>query len=261
MEQTTVIKVGTNTLIERRDDGSERLDAASFRRIGRQVLQLREAGTGVVIVSSAAITAGMVATGLTTRPDMQTEMPELQRLASIGWRHVLNAWDGALPGATIGELLLTQRELDFQHERDEVLGVTHTLLHHGDIAIANENDAITHEEIAFGDNDRLAATFAARLNRSALFGRVSLVVLSDVHGVYRDVRDPTSVISEIHDIAQYTHLANGTTKPGATGGMTTKFAAARIARDNGVPMYIAHGRTDSAIQRTLDGEIGTSFTA
>lgn len=261
MENTVVIKVGTNTLIERCADGSERLDTASFRRIGRQVLQLREAGSGVVLVSSAAITAGMVHTGLATRPDKTTQMPELQRLASIGWRHVLNAWDDSLPGATVGELLLTEHELDMKHEREEAVRVTHALLSHSDVAVANENDAVRHEQISYGDNDTLAATLATRLGRSTLFGTVRLVVLSDVHGVYRDRHDPSTVISEIDDIAAYSHLAAGTSQPHATGGMTTKFEAARIATKSGVDMYIAHGRTENAIQRVLNGEIGTRFPA
>lgn len=255
-----VLKIGTNTLIEKSADGSERLDKASFERIGRQVLALQEIGQSVVIVSSGAITAGMV--GLSSRPRKDTEMTELQRLASIGWRHVLNAWDGALVNRTIGELLLTQRELGLSYERDEALRVTHALLRHGDVAVANENDAITHKEIAFGDNDTLAATFAAQIGRSSLFGNnVRLVLLSDIDGVYADVNDTSSVISSIDDISRYSHFAKDTTKQNGTGGMVTKFSAARIANENGVDMWIANGRADNVIERTLSGEIGTHFLA
>lgn len=260
IDNVLILKVGTNTLIEKQADSSEKLDTASFERIGKQVLALQEQGQHVIIVSSAAITAGMVEAGMSIRPQKATEMAKLQRLASIGWRHVLNEWDAALGRSHIGELLLTKRELAMDEERDEVLRVTHTLLSYGDVAIANENDAITHQEIAFGDNDTLAATFAAQIGRSILFGsNVRLMLLSDIDGVYADIEDAGSVIRRIDNIDEYAHLAGGTNGEYGTGGMITKFAAARIATASGVDMWIANGRAEQVIERALAGEIGTHF--
>ncbi len=257
-----VLKVGTNTLIEKQADGSERLDTDSFERIGRQVLALKEQGRHVVIVSSAAITAGMVETGLQSRPSKDTEMPELQRLASIGWRLVLNSWGEALQPSHIGELLLTRHELELDSERDEVLRVTHALCGHGDTPVANENDVIAHQEIAFGDNDTLSALFAAQIGYSALFGdNVRLMILSDVDGVYEDVNDPGSVIRRIENIDEIEHLALGTRHENGTGGMTTKIGAARIAMPAGIDTWVANGRAENAIERALGGEIGTHFVA
>lgn len=259
IDNVLVIKVGTNTLVEKSATGSEQLDEASFRRLGGQILDLQDSGQNVVVVSSAAITAGMVELGLESR---STEISELQRLASIGWRHVLNAWDDALDNRTIGELLLTQRELGFSCERQEALRLTHTLLKYGDLAIANENDAITHKEIAFGDNDTLAATYAAQIGRSLLFGdNVRLVLLSDINGVYEDIGDSDSVIAEITDIDRYQYLAKDSSSQNSTGGMVTKFEAARIANSNGVDMWIANGHMENAIELALSGEIGTHFVA
>lgn len=262
IDNILVLKVGTNTLIRKDVNGSERLDKSSFERIGRQVLALQEKGQSVIIVSSAAITAGMIVAGLGSRPRKNNEMIELQRLASIGWRHILNAWDSALGGKNIGELLLTRRELGMKSEREEVLQVTHTLLKHGDVVIVNENDAISHEEIAFGDNDTLAATFAAGIASSCLFGsNIGLVLLSDIDGVYADLSDSSSVIPHIDDISHYSHLAKGTSQVNGTGGMTSKFQAANIAVNNGVDMWIANGRAANAIARTINGEIGTHFVS
>ncbi len=262
IDNVLVIKIGTNTLIEKQTDGSERLDINSFRRIGKQVLELQENGHNVVLVSSGAVTAGMVEVGLKSRPRKETEMSELQRLASIGWRHVLNSWSDALGDKAIGELLLTQRELGLGSERTEALRVTHTLLKHRDIVVANENDAITHQEIAFGDNDTLAATFAAQIGRSSLFGNnVKLILLSDVDGVYANIDDHSSVIKIIDDLSQYKHLAQDAIHHNGTGGMVTKFLAAEIAKASGIDMWIANGRADDSIRRTLSGEIGTHFVA
>ncbi len=260
IDNVLLVKVGTNTLTEKCRDGSERLDIRSFARISKQIINLQKGGMNIAIISSAAITAGMVATGLKKRPSKEQDMVNLQRLASIGWRPVLNAWDRELQTLTVGELLLTHAELDLNSERSEVLQVTHELMKQGDIVIANENDAISHIEIAFGDNDKLAATFAAKIGQSALFGsNIRLVLLSDIDGVYADINDRNSVINTIYDIDAYDHCVRDTDKEGGTGGMLTKFDAARIAMSAGVEMWIANGRTENAIARALSGEIGTRF--
>lgn len=256
IEDVLVVKVGTNTLLEKLGDESERLDTESFRRIGRQVLALHDRGTQIILVTSGAITAGSVATGESRHGK---SVPELQRLAAIGWRHILNAWADALEGATTSSVLLTQHELSLSNERTELLAVTHTMLSRGDIVIANENDAIAHEEIAFGDNDTLGATYAAHLRHLALFGKVGYVILSDVNGVYEDKNDASTLIRVIDDIDRYEYLAGGTMSANGTGGMKTKFMAGRIARAGGVPMWITHGRSDNAIAGAIAGELGTAF--
>lgn len=258
-ENIVIVKVGTSTLttIEK---WAPALDKESFSNVGRQLLELDKQGHRPLIVSSAAITAGMVATSRLRRPS-PSRMPELQRLASIGWRHILNEWDAALPGKNIGGLLLTKNELDMPHERDEVLHVTERLFANNEIPIVNENDAITHDEIAYGDNDTLAATFAAKIAQSDLFAQeVKLVLLSDVDGVYEDFKDSSSVIPRIDDIDKYIHVAGDSHSNNGSGGMRTKFDAAKIATEAGVEMWIANGRAENAIARTIRGEIGTQFT-
>ncbi len=43
--------------------------------------------------------------------------------------------------------------------------------------------------------------------------------------------------------------------------MATKFDAAEIAAKARVDTYVANGRADNALARTLSGEIGTHFIA
>lgn len=256
IDNVLVIKIGTSTLIET-VDGSEQIDTESFRRIRQQVIELQNKDTHVILVSSGAITAGMVAVGQRTRPE---QMRELQRLASIGWRHVLNAWDDALENRQTGGILLTGHDMVVRGERNEVLRVTHTMLKHGDVVIVNENDVTSHEQIAFGDNDTLSATYASHIARSSLFGnRVRLVLLTDVDGLYKDAADQDSLISTVDDPRQYRHLAGVAGSENGTGGMQTKFDAYDICYDADINMWIANGRTENAIQRALDHEIGTHF--
>lgn len=257
LDNILIIKVGTSTITTE----DNHLDSASFENISQQVTTLELNGYRPILVTSAGITAGMAATGMVERPSKTTDMPGLQRLASIGWRLVLNEYAKAMPHKTTGGLLLTKNELSMPTERDEALMVVHEMLTHHDIPIVNENDAITHEEIAYGDNDTLAATLAAKISRSRLFGNsVKLVLLSDVDGVYENVNDPTTLIREIIDIDTYSQLSGETGSPNGTGGMRTKKEAARIAITSGVEMWIANGRTENAIQRALNGDTGTYFS-
>ena len=261
-----VIKVGTTSMF-RHDSGREMLDHESIWNISQQVLDLRERGHHLPLVSSGAVTAGMEATGTAVRPKGDEAMPEIQRLATIGWRRVLNAWFDAM-GVENGGLLVTRRELNLDTpEHDEALRTTHTLLSHGEIPILNENDGITHGELtnqSFGQNDELSAIYAAQIAGSELFGNdVRLVLLSDVDGVYADMDDPRSVIGHIslRDISEYEHLAGDSNGVHGKGGMKTKFEAAKTALQAGVEMWIANGQAENAIERALNGEIGTHFTA
>lgn len=255
-----VVKVGTSTLTKRNKNGRLELDTEAFYRIGKQVVDLQHSGYHVAIVSSAAITAGMAVTGVLHRPtNIEASMPTLQGLASVGWRHVVNGWADALQPYTVGELLITKQELERTSERSEFLRVVHGLMINGYIPIINENDAIAHEEIAFGDNDTLAASFAAKLKSSDAFGNaVSLVLLSSIDGVYKDTTDSSTLIREISHLSEYEQYAKIDTSDGGTGGMVTKFAAAKVAQNNQIDMYIANGRTAS-IRQVLAKQKGTYF--
>ena len=81
-----------------------------------------------------------------------------------------------------------------------------------------------------------------------------------VDGVLADVADPNSVGPAIDDFDTHLHLAGGAGSDGATGGMATKFEAARLATTLGVQTWIAHGRVDGVIQEAINGQAGTQFT-
>lgn len=266
IDNIIVVKVGTSTLFCE-NEGRERLDDTSFARIGGQVIALSEHDYNCIIVSSGAVTAGLEAADLSQRPNGDEVMPEIQRLATIGWHRVMNKWDSALVGKKLaGELLLTKRELDLDApEHDEALRTIYTLLSHGDVPIINENDAITHSELShqsFEQNDTLAAVLAAQIMLSPLFSKnVKLVLLSDVDGVYEDVAKPDTLIHRIEDLDEYRHVAGESNSTCGKGGMLTKFDAIDIAHSAGVDVAIANGRAKYAIHKALLGKIGTFIPA
>ena len=254
-----VIKVGTSTLTEQIDGSQYRLNQAAFHQIGAQIMQLKDT-YDVVIVSSGAITAGLVELGETSRPDKTREMLKLQMLASLGNHHLVTAWRSVLPTVPVGSLLLTRHNLDDDAiERSSAVHVMRELHAIGGIPVINENDAVTNEEIAFGDNDKLAAIIAARLASAS--HTVKLVMLSDVDGVYVDKHDATTRIPVISRIDDYEHLAGEAGSANGIGGMVTKFAAVRIAAKAGVDVWIANGSHSDGILAALSGQTGTHFNA
>lgn len=257
------IKVGTGVLVKKDSNGREHLDFKSFDRLGRQIVHLGRVGIRPVLITSAGITAGMIRTETAQRPNKKSDMPQLQRLASIGWGNLLHMWDIYTADLTVGGLLLTRRELAAgSREREEALKTIYAMLSHGDLPVINENDAVTHEEIAFGDNDKLAATLIREISRSELFGNVlGLVMLSTVDGLYEDKNDPSTLIKVVHNVDSVRHLASDSDYQNSTGGMVTKLDAVEILAEDGIDMWIANGREDNAIQRAMYQQTGTRFVA
>lgn len=259
-DELVIVKVRTSTLIDKSCMDWLALDEHSFNNIGKQVTALSDKGMAVAIVSSGAIATGYAYSHEKRTHETRQDTIEKQRMACLGQTTLMSYWQNALKSKLVGQLLFTKRELE-SPEGVELRTVTTRLFERGDIAIANENDALSHEEISFGDNDTLAARFAILLHKSGLFKRTRLIILSDIDGVYEDINDHHTVITTIDDTGKYQHIARGTGSANGTGGMASKFKAAKIATEHGVEMYIANGCTEWAIERALNGKIGTHFTA
>lgn len=258
---TLIIKAGSDVLWG--ENGQVQKPQMSFQTIGEQITSWAIRKDNPILVTSGGIRAGMSRVGVENRPSKTAEMPELQRLACIGWLHLLSIWDEHIEERVIGGMLLTRRELvENQRERQEALKTIYTMLRHGDLPVINENDAVTHEEIAFGDNDLLTATLAVAIQESEMFGRVTgLVALSTSPGLCVDKRDPSSRVAVVHDIDLVRHLVGDDPSEISNGGMTSKLAAADLVTNAGIDMWLADGRQRDAISRAMNGEIGTHFVA
>jgi glutamate 5-kinase len=84
--------------------------------------------------------------------------------------------------------------------------------------------------------------------------------IKNIFAELADVSNPGSTISTIDDLNAYQYLAGGVGSEGATGGMETKFEAARLATALGVQTWIAHGRADGVIHEAIAGQAGTPQT-
>jgi glutamate 5-kinase len=249
-----VVKVGTSTLSK---DGG--LDTAYICDMARQIAAIAEGGRRVVMITSGAIGMGAGALRLAGRP---ATMKMRQACAAIGQPLLMQEYRKAFArhGLLVAQVLLTADVLNRRQTYLNLRNSIETLLELGVIPILNENDSVSTEEIgsAFGDNDRLSALVASKLDADLL------ILLSDIDALYdKDPREfpDAKPLPAVHEITEEIIKAAG--KPGsihASGGMRTKIQAAQIASNAGCRMVLAHGRIKNVLLEILAGKtIGTVF--
>ncbi len=258
-----VIKIGTNILTK--DAG---VDAGYVRRVAGQVDSLLKDGRQVVIISSGAI--GMGAGQLSSQPGGgksglaggARNVKMRQACAAIGQPLLMAEYRKSFMryGVTIAQVLLTAEVLNHRQTYLNLRNSIETLLKLSVVPILNENDSVSTDEIgsAFGDNDKLSALVASKIDADLL------IMLSDIDALYdknpRKYADakPIPTVFEITD--EIARNAGGKGSLHSTGGMKTKIEAARIASNAGFRIVLADGRAKNVIGRIIAGEeIGTIF--
>jgi glutamate 5-kinase len=245
-----VVKIGASSL----SNASGDLDRGKIGLLCDELANLKRRGIDVVLVSSGAIRGGR---SIMRDLIKNGEIPGLQALAAIGQVVLMEAYRDTMAGKgyNVGQILLTWDDFRNKRRLRNLLNTFNTLLSLGVIPIINENDTIAVDEIKFGDNDTLSALVAKYMQADLL------VLLSDVNGLYAgDPKSPGSkliscvetITQEIERLASEGH--------GGFGGMATKLKAAKLATDAGIPMVIANGSDEKALERIIAGEkIGTIF--
>ena len=251
-----VVKIGTNVLSR-----GDAMDTDYIEGIGRQVHGLRSRGYEVVLVTSGAIGMGARELGLSAKV---TNVQMRQACAAIGQPLLMHAYKQAFQahGLSVAQVLLTSEVLNNRRSYLNLRNAIESLLSLGVVPIVNENDSVSTAEIgtSFGDNDRLSALVASKLDAELL------IMLTDIEGLYdRDPRRESDarLISEVETITpEIERSAAGAGSAHATGGMRTKLKAAGIAAAAGCRTVLVHGRERNVLERVITGEtIGTVFGA
>jgi glutamate 5-kinase len=246
-----VVKIGSSSLTT--TDGG--LDAARLDALVEALAARRADGVQVVLVSSGAIAAGLAPLGLRRRPrDLATQ----QAAASVGQMLLVERYAASFArfGLTVGQVLLTGEDIIRRAHYRNAKRTFERLLDLGVVPVVNENDAVTTDEIRFGDNDRLAALVAHLLHADAL------VLLSDVDGLYdgdprkAGARLVRTVAGEA-DLAGVIAGGSGTAGVG-TGGMASKVGAATVATAAGVHVVLTSAA--QAADALCGADVGTWFT-
>lgn len=255
-----VIKIGSSSLTH--ENGKPNL-----KRIDhyvRQLVDLKNQGREVIIVTSGAIGAGMSELGITERP---RTIPEQQGMAAIGQAMLMGIYNRFLReyGETGAQILLTSSDLEDRSRYLNAYNTLENLLKNDIIPIINENDTVATQEIKFGDNDTLSARVAGLIEADLL------LILSDVEGLYNGIPNSNNeglkVINKVEKITpEIEKLAGGNGSKLGTGGMFTKIKAARIAVSLGITMVIGPGYQDYIINDIVkmlendeDYKLGTTF--
>lgn len=248
-----VVKLGTGVLT----DSRKQIDPAQLGQLVAQMAAQRKAGKEIIIVSSGAVGAGMGALGYEKRP---TELAELQACAAVGQSRLMAHYAELFGrhGLHVAQVLLTHDDLEHHERHLNARNTLVALLGRGVVPIINENDAVSLDELKFGDNDKLSALVASLLPADLL------VILTTVDGVLENFgKASPRRVSKVEKIdGAIEKLAGGTSSATAVGGMKSKIDAAKIAVRSGIPLVIASGKKKDALAKILAGEDeGTLFVA
>ena len=256
-----VIKIGSSSLMH---NETGRLNLGKIEKLVRTIVDIKNSGKDVVLVSSGAIAVGRMAIGLNEKPD---ELPVKQACAAIGQAKLMMVYQKIFAeySTTAAQVLMTKATVMNDKSRRNAQNTFNELLNLGAVPIVNENDTVSTYEIkqvqTFGDNDRLSAIVTSIIDADLL------ILLSDIDGLYTD--DPNSnpdatFINQV-DVIDVKLLNMGKSTSGSgvgTGGMATQLKAAGIAVSSGADMVIANGNDIDNIAKIMSGaDVGTLFVS
>lgn len=247
-----LVKIGSAVLT-----GEDGLDLHIIEQLVEEIVNLRNRGKQVVIVTSGAIASGKHRLGIS---GPLKSMPQKQAAAAIGQSRLMRVYSNAFGkyGVYVGQVLLTMSDLT---ERKRFLNIKNTLsqlLEWKVVPIINENDTVAVEEIKFGDNDQLAAMVANIIDADLVINLTSTEGLYDKNPNRSSKARVIHLVEEISD--EIEQAATSEVSDVGTGGMKSKVAAAKQVTAFGIPYVIAPGRERGVLADLFDGkERGTLF--
>ena len=248
-----VVKVGTSTLAH----STGNINIRHVEELCKVMSDLKNAGHEMILVSSGAIGMGVGKLSLKERP---SDMPTKQAAAAVGQCELMYTYDKLFSeyNHTVAQILLTGLDLEDDERYHNIQNTMNRLLELNVLPVINENDTVSTQEIAVGDNDTLGAIVAVSMKADLL------VLLSDIDGLY--TADPhkdknAELISLVTEITpEIEALGGGKGSSLGTGGMVTKLNAAKLCMSKGTDMIIANGSNPSVLYDIVDGKkIGTKF--
>ncbi|MFT4881373.1 MAG: glutamate 5-kinase [Natronomonas sp.] len=245
-----VVKAGTNSLT----DAESQLDRVKLDKLVTDVMDLRERGTEVLLVSSGAVGAGR------GRIDEPTDsVVASQALSTVGQSDLMAGYTASFGryDQKVAQMLLTEDDLEDPERFQNVRSTVETLFDWGVVPVVNENDAVATEEIQIGDNDMLSASVAIGVDADLL------VILTDVGGVYTSnpKADPDAeLITAVGDNYETVQRAIGGGTDAEFGGIQTKVEGGRDVSRSGMPAVIANSQERQVLDRIVASKpVGTVF--
>ena len=250
-----VIKIGSSLIIDSKDGN---LNYAWMRSLAENINFLRNNGKEILLVTSGAIALGKNELELSK---LSLKLHEKQACAATGQILLAKAWKEIFEKLNLkcAQILVGHSDLETRRSAMSARVTLNTLLKLNTIPVINENDTVATLEIRYGDNDQLAGRIGH------LVGADLVILLSDVDGLYS--KDPNrskqaEFISKVEDITEeIERMAENTKSFIASGGMTTKIKAAKIALSGGCSLIISKGSEINGLLKLMDGGKSTLFKA
>ena len=251
-----VIKVGTSTVTYEKTGN---INLEKLEKFVRILINLRNKGKDVIVVSSGAVGIGKNVLGMEERPTGVVK----QACAAVGQGRLMMIYEKFFNeySQLTAQILLTKESIYNKECRESARRTFEELLEMNVVPIVNANDAIAVDEETygnFGDNDTLAADVAALIHSDLL------IMMSDIEGLYTDDPRKNPNARFVHTVNRIdenlVRMGKGAGSELGSGGMATKIEAAKIATEAGADMVIANGDNIYSINDIMAGKkIGTLF--
>jgi len=253
LKKRVVVKIGSSSLTSFRGEISRR----KLEKLVEEIVQLKDEGHEVLLVSSGAVAAGYRKLGFTEPP---STLSEKQASASIGQILLMEIYSKLFlsHGYVASQILITREDLLDENRHNNARNTINVLLNRGIVPIINENDTVTINRLKFGNNDVLSAKIAGLIDADML------IILSDIDGMYNaDPRqkDHAVRLEQVHEISiKIEEAAGGSGSSVGTGGMKSKIAAFKIAMANGILSFLGKAGTPNILNDAIHQKAtGTYF--
>ena len=276
-DDINIIKIGTNAITKKGEDGRCEIDREAIRDIAVNVEHLINEGRYCFIMSSGAIMLGKLGKngfGYEERDNSNLDVTELQYYAGLGQykmvaeydnafsRQVMqmlftakkkdNGLDGSVAGLSIDELELVRKENRCRIMRH--------CMEKGNVVVGNYDDPTHDMEVRY-DNDTTTGLVAAAYNSINDQKIVRAVFLGTEDGIYRDFENRRGIIGCV-DSKERLHecySSAGKSDENSLGGAMKKIAAAHYLAERGVETHIAnvnHLRgCEDGLRKIIDNEV------
>ncbi len=257
-----VFKIGTNVLASNKGN----LSLSTIYSFIEDVAELHAQGKEVIIVSSGAIGIGKKKLKIDSSADMVSLK---QACAAVGQGHLMYIYEEGFDKFDIitAQVLLTEDDFSQRQRYLSLRNTLNELLKLKVIPIINQNDTVSTSEIeeykhnnvkvCFGDNDKLSALVASKLDADLM------VILSDIDGLF-DKNPKTNadakLIPLVKEISPEIEALGFEASQNGRGGMKTKLEAANVVTHSGNYAVIVNGERSHVINKMFGGNFyGTLF--
>lgn len=190
--------------------------------MAKDISKLKDKGKEIIIVSSGAVGCGKnIIKG-------NRKLSVRQAQASIGQILLIQKYHKYFKkfNLNVSQFLLTSREIKEKRSLDNLKN-TYTQIKDHAIAIVNENDVISTEELTFGDNDNLAKELMIALNFD------TLIILTEKGQLIKNGKRLTE--TNLYEIEDYDKLK---IKGTGFGGLKSKLYCAKFLILNNKKVFI-----------------------